>query len=285
MKERWTLYETYNEGELSGEYKLYAINSKGEYAKNPSEIRNYDRASNKLVNENGLYLFKGTQEDARQLDIAVTKKAITLNYSSEEDFDEIGWQNEDGIWTAYEETRNGSLKQKGEALRTETNPAIKMMFLYNTYFRYDGTHETAEAITQLRKENDIKLGALDLRFDLSNGDDVLEKYTTEVEMEDDENIKETYSIKDVSGKVTLNQDSLNAFSILENMHTLDAEYIYRDFKELVVELGYFTKEEMTDETPKVLAWMIPDTGCKGYPYRLLDKRENEFAKPNSKCRK
>ncbi len=276
VKERWTLYETYNEGELSGEYKLYAINSKGEYAKNPSEIRNYDRASNKLVNENGLYLFKGTQEDARQLDIAVTKKAITLNYSSEEDFDEIGWQNEDGIWTAYEETRNGSLKQKGEALRTETNPAIKMMFLYNTYFRYDGTHETAEAITQLRKENDIKLGALDLRFDLSNGDDVLEKYTTEVEMEDDENIKETYSIKDVSGKVTLNQDSLNAFSILENMHTLDAEYIYRDFKELVVELGYFTKEEMTDETPKVLAWMIPDTGCKGYPYRLLDKRENEF---------
>ncbi len=273
MKERWTLYEVYDEGELKNEFKLYAINSKGEYAQSPSEIRNYDKASSRLVSENGMYLFRGTQEEAQKLDIAVTKKAKTLSYSDDSDFESIGWQQEDGIWTAYRETKSETLRQTGEGLRTETNPAIKMMFLYNTYFRYDGTAETAEAITQLRKENDIKLGALDLKYDLSNGYDELEKHKTEVNVGND---KKTFSIKDVSGKVSLNQDSLNAFSMMENMDTLDADYIYRDFKELVVELGYFTKEEMTDELPKVLAWMVPDTGCKGYPYRLLDKRENEF---------
>ena len=53
----------------------------------------------------------------------------------------------------------------------------------------------------------------------------------------------SYEVRNYASTVTLEQDALNAFSILENTHTLDADYIYRDFKELVVELGYYTKEE------------------------------------------
>jgi hypothetical protein len=64
--------------------------------------------------------------------------------------------------------------------------------------------------------------------------------------------------------------------MLENAHTLDADYIYRDFKELVVELGYFTKEELTDEVPEVLAFPVVDIGSYQYPDRKIDKRENEY---------
>ncbi len=274
MRERWTLYETYTDGKLNGEYKLYAITSTGEYASDSSQIRNYDKARSKFKVENGMYLFDGTMDEAKELDIAVTKKAKTKNYNADE-YNDIGWtnQNKGGVWVAYEE-KDGNIKQVGEAMRAETNPLIKQMFLYNTYFRYDGTAETAAAITQLRNENGLPYGALDRTYDLSNGYDELKNYTTQVQLDDGET--KVYSIDDVSGRVMLNQDSLNAFSMMENTHTLDADYIYRDFKELVVELGYFTKEELTDETPRLFEWLVPDTGSYKYPYRPLDKRENEF---------
>ena len=140
----------------------------------------------------------------------------------------IEWNNVDGIWTAYE-VDGDSMKQTGEAMRGETNSVIKKLFLYNTYFRYDGSQDTAEAITKLRKENDISYGALDLKYDLSQDNSALEDVTTEIESDGS---KKTYSLKDVSGKVMFNHDSLNAFSMLENTHTVDADYIYRDFKEL-----------------------------------------------------
>ncbi len=277
MKERWTLYETHDSGPLNGEYKLYAIAPTGEYATSTAQIRNYDKASDKFTLENGMYLFGGTVEEAQELDVPVTKKAIAKEFTDEE-YEDIGWTNENkgGIWTAYE-VNGGKIKQIGEGMRTETNPLIKQMFLYNTYFRYDGSPETAEAITQFRNENNLPYGALDRTYDLSNGYDVLENYTTEVNVDGEET--KTYSIKDVSGKPgreLLNQDSLNIFSMMENTHTIDADYIYRDFKELVVELGYFTKEELTDETPRLLAWVIPGIGSYGYPKRFLDKKEAEF---------
>ncbi len=277
MKERWTLYETHNSGKLNGEYKLYAIAPTGEYATDPSQIRNYDKANGKFKVENGLYLFEGTIDEAQELDLAVTKKAIAVDFSDQE-YEDIGWTNENkgGIWVAYE-VDGGKVKQVGEGMRTETNPLIKQMFLYNTYFRYDGTDSAAEAITKLRNENNLPYGALDRTYDLSNGYEVLENQTTEVQL--DGGGTKTYSMKDVStklGREVLNQDSTNIFSMMENTHTIDADYIYKDFKELVVELGYFTKEELTDETPRLLAWVIPDVGSYGFPKRFLDKKENDF---------
>ncbi len=92
---------------------------------------------------------------------------------------------------------------------------------------------------------------------------------------DNEEVK-IYNVKDYSGQVSINQDSLNAFTMLENTHTLDADYIYRDFKELIVELGYFTKQELTDEIPKLLAFPIPNIGSCNYPERSIDKVEGEY---------
>ena len=207
----------------------------------------------------------------------------------------------------------GNIAQTGEGIRTVTNADIKKMFLANSYFRYDGNQETAEAITELRGfiANEIKdtYGMKHMAYGPLNEQIIKSDGTTEdfsnaiydkdgnrilsVVTEEDGSISIDYGsgkdvltadeikekgvkyVKDYSGQVTLNQDSLNAFSMLENTHTLDADYIYRDFKELVVELGYFEKEELTDETPRLLQWIVPDTGSDGYPKRSIDKKENE----------
>lgn len=178
---------------------------------------------------------------------------------------------------------NGNVVQTGEGLRTETNYKIKKMFLQNNYFKYDGSTDTADIITKLRnkvyeerkndsdKNNNIKYGPLtDAERELY----ISETSSTDADG-DGKNDVTKYYVKDYSGKVVLNQDSLNAFSMLENTHTLDADYIYRDFKELIVELGYFEKEELTDETPRLLQFLVPEIGSGGFPRRVLDKRENE----------
>ena len=193
-----------------------------------------------------------------------------------------------------------TIEQTGEGIRTETNALIKKMFLKNTYFRYDGTAKTAEVITALRNklltelkseyglsgdQTGIKYGALNeyYRYYFNGNDkpkvtDVTDRHYTSSALgitESDDEEKEYY-VRDYSGQVSLNQDSLNAFTMLENIHTLDADYIYRDFKELIVELGYFEREELTDEVPRLLEWLVPDVACKGYPNRSIDKRENEY---------
>ena len=251
MKERWTLYETYGSEnpEKEGEYKLYKIDDNGNY----------------------LDLYNGTKEEAEKKGIKVAKKAKTLNYNDEEDFEEINWhKNSFGKWTAYENV-NGMINQTGEGLRTETNPEIKKMFLKNRYFRYDGSAETAEIITALRKNINSSTNYYGpVKGTDSNGNKVDYSDVSAVVG------KEKYKVEDYSGEVSLNQDSLNAFSMLENEHTLDADYIYRDFKELIVELGYFKKEELTDETPRIMEFIVPKISSYGYPIRNLDKRENEY---------
>ncbi len=267
MKERWTLYETYAENEVGndkskvGEYKLYEINEDGTYKE-----------------ENGKpKLFDGTAEDAEKQGIKVSKKAKTINYEDEEQFEDVSWNKINGyLWSAYKQTDDGNIKQTGEGLRTETNPEIKKIFLENQYFRYDGSSKTADKITELRKkisksEDNLYYGPVK-----GIGPDGKEVDYTDTEIEDDEKEGQKIKISDLSGTVSLNQDSLNAFSMLENEHTLDADYIYRDFKELIVELGYFEKEELTDETPRLLEFLVPDIGSYLYPRRFIDKNENEY---------
>ena len=258
MKERWTLYETYpaDDPERAGEYKLYEINDDGTYKTSGGEY----------------ILFDGTADEAEKNGVKVAKKAQTIKYSNNSQFEEIEWnKNSWGIWTAYKINSSGSLTQTGEGLRTETNPEIKKMFLNNRYFRYDGSVETAEVIDKLRENINPKTNYYGPVKGIGpDGNEV--DYTSVTAVVDGE----TKKVEDFSGEVSLNQDSLNAFSMLENEHTLDADYIYRDFKELIVELGYFEKEELTDETPRLLEFLVPDIGSFQYPKRSIDKNENEF---------
>ena len=323
-KERWTLYETFNEddydldfGEYAknnyGDFKLYIINKEGYYCTSSdiSEI-----ASNPKVKQCGdNYIYLGTKEEANDEDIIVSKKAVVQDINDEKIYEDVDWNKIGSKWLAYKLVPlwDGDIKQTGEGLRTETNAAIKKMFLVNTYFRYDGTTSTAEVITALRKKikddylsnSTSEYGALNALttsgsrnvngfnvpnvYDFTENDGFKRSYSaTELGLPDDfisyytddmgnkvKNEKE-FKVSDYVGQVSLNQDSLNAFNMLENMHTLDADYIYRDFKELVVELGYFSKEELTDEAPRLLEWVVPETASIGYPKRNLDKRESEY---------
>ena len=287
MKERWTLYETYDESDGEpdkiGEFKLYKVNEDGSMGD----------------------LYEGTQEDAEKEGIAVSKKAEIVDLQN--DYQDLNWNLKNGVMSAYLENTNtdtpedyqavypditeedddyeikkdiyvkiittGSIEQTGEGQRGETNDKIKKMFLQNEYLRYDGSQDTAEIITKLRKQingedNENYYGPVE---GINNNDEEVDYTDVSVEIDGEE-----HKISEYSGKVNLNQDSLNAFSMLENTHTLDADYIYRDFKELIVELGYFEKEELTDETPRLLQWLIPDIGSGGYPNRTIDKNEHEF---------
>ena len=104
------------------------------------------------------------------------------------------------------------------------------------YYIYDGTVERAEKIQEARKKNDETLK---------------------------QNVKMT-------------KESLSAFTILEESETLDAQYIYRDLKELVIELGYFEREDFNSHEMKVLEWPVPDYFPGDWPNRKIEKQHVEY---------
>lgn len=240
--------------------------------------------------------YAGTKQDADNEGIKVAKKAETVSSGDAEDA--FGWKKDGYMYSAYEEKEepteraweplyeepeneiqkkvyfklktDNDIVQVEEGQRTQTNEKIKKIFLNNKYFKYDGSQETAEVIEKLREAiPDYSYGNLN--------DKNYEGVTVDVSRtsENGEYTK-TYKAKDYIGTADINQKSLSAFSMLENTHTLDADYIYRDFKELIVELGYFDKEDLAETTPRVFQWFIPEIGSGGYPIRALDKNENEI---------
>ena len=50
------------------------------------------------------------------------------------------------------------------------------------------------------------------------------------------------------------------FSILENMHSVEAETAYRMLKELVINLNYFTREDFKKPLKQVLLWPVERVG-------------------------
>lgn len=104
------------------------------------------------------------------------------------------------------------------------------------YYVYNGTVEKAEKIQEAR----------------AKGDD---------------------SIKE---EIKMTKESLGAFSILESSETIDAQYIYRDLKELVIELGYFEREDFEKEDLKTLLWPIPEFRRRGWPDRKYEKQIVEY---------
>lgn len=258
-KERWTDYEhTYDEdGNIV--YSLYKLNDDGS-----------------LSSEK----YEGTQEDAEKEGIKVAKKAVTeqvQNIAEEgtivdgEYWSAYKFEDTAGTWQLYADQAGegedsidinnkenvyikidimGNVTQIQDAQRGVTNPTIKQIFSTNKYYMYDGKSETADAIAEDREatKND----------------------------RDKDNTAEDKRNPDLIGSFTVDRDSLTAFNILENMNTFDADSIYRDFKELIVELDYFDKEELTQNPTVVWEWPIPECGSGGWPIRRFEKVENEF---------
>lgn len=104
------------------------------------------------------------------------------------------------------------------------------------YYIYDGTIATAKRIQQARASHD-------------------------------DSIKQN---------IQFTKDSLSAFTILENSETLDSKFIYRDLKELVIELGYFEREDFDEIEKQVLEWPIPDYIPGDWPDRKIEKQVTEY---------
>ena len=81
---------------------------------------------------------------------------------------------------------------------------------------------------------------------------------------------------DLVGTVQITKSSLNVFSILENTGSLDADYAYRDFKELIVELDYFDKEDLSTKIQSVFTWVLPTISPAGWPVRPWDKLNVDY---------
>ena len=261
--ERWTEYETKTitneDGEEEVVYQLYKLNDDGSLGEK------YD----------------GTSEDAKEEGIRVAKKTLgkTIgDIAAEGNIQPGGWFSDDywaayeyketeGSWEKYEgaegedaidlnnpgqiyyrETIKSNITQTQDGQRGPTNEKIKQIFSTNKYYVYDGTPERANLIEEDKAKTDRK---------------------KDNEPNDERN-------SDLISNFSVTRDSLTAFNMLENMNTLDSDAIYRDFKELIVELDYFDKEDLTNIPTEVFEWPIPECGSAGWPIRRFEKVEDVF---------
>lgn len=152
--------------------------------------------------------------------------------------------------TQSEQPKKGAINQHTKELfvgsgnndKNGTNPKPK-------YYIYDGSKETAQKIEDLKKKVKQQ-GLTESKIDSIDEDDVYRE-------------------------IDMNKNSLTAFSILENMKTDDADFILRDFKDLLVELDYFKKSDLEDKDVGVLDWIFPAYIPKTWP-------DSEFEKQNYK---
>lgn len=176
-----------------------------------------------------------------------------------------------GLTPVYEATK-GSVSQTDDGVRGPTNNIIKKLFL-DDYYLYDGSGARAALIEKAKEMVREKT----MFADKDNPDEFRKLFGEKKVIKATYNNQEvTATINDISGSVDLMQNSLTAFNILTNMHTLDAEYIYHDFKELVVELNYFDKEDLTEAEESVMMFPIAGVSSAGWPVTRYDKSEEFY---------
>ena len=289
--ERWTLYETYTEadekagnipeGFAVGDYKLYEYNE----STNEYKLFKGSKSEAESINEK---IAQGDTSVSRLVKKSLTKKITDIENISGLNDAKTKWtaykfENNSTDWTKiettgdagelvekykdrlyYKEDRINDIVQIEDGQRGPTNSKIKKMFINNKYYQYDGTINKADLIIADREKNPK------LYDNTKNGEKVQTSNNNKVTSPGDNRDQS------LLGKVSINKDSLRAFAMLENTHTLDADYIYKDFKELIVELNYFDKEELSDKIDKVLTWPLPDSGSSGWPIRAYQKGETFY---------
>jgi len=137
----------------------------------------------------------------------------------------------------FMETEHNSTKQKVDWYFIHINRPLK--YLSPTTNSYEDTKASVERINNALSF----MGVVNLRQPVS-----FDHVITETVTEDGE-IEETKTTTDVT--------ALTAFSILEGMKTESSQYIYRDLKEFLIELGYYTKAEFEYLSTNTLSWLLP----------------------------
>lgn len=160
------------------------------------------------------------------------------------------------------EMRNSTTTQSEQPKKGEINQHTKELFVGSgnndrngvnpkpKYYIYDGSKETAQKIEDLKQK--VKQQGLE---------------ESEIDSIDED---------DVYREIDMNKNSLAAFSILENMKTDDADFILRDFKDLLVELNYFKKSDLEDKDVGVLDWIFPAYIPQTWPDSEFEKQNYQY---------
>ena len=159
----------------------------------------------------------------------VYRKATTakkkISYESASDESALNKENVQVELDATLKADEGVVYQVCEPEAEGPNSSIIDIFT-DEYYRYDGTTATAKAI------NNAKY------YEQGKSIEVPTVEKQEVSFEDNK------------------ANALTAFSMLENMHSDAADFIYRNLKDLVVALQYFSKDELTTELENAMLWMV-----------------------------
>ena len=167
-----------------------------------------------------------------------TKATKTIDYESEDEDNILKTNNISVKLNATFQSDAGIIYQVCEPEATGPNASIIKVFR-GRYYRYDGSALTAKKIANTKAIAKNK---------------VTYKYNGE-----EYQVDNTQDMKVEKQKVNFKKNKTNtlvAFSILENVHTEAADYIYRNLKELVVKLGYFKESELAEELKNILLWPI-----------------------------
>lgn len=230
------------------------------------------------------YSYDGTRETA--LKISADEEAVLNwaenylrnNYSTAKNVANnlLGKYGRSAIRQTYSETFYGNSSLLVSAISTlsfDWEDVTEQWLDWQLDMYYSGIVEDEAA-------NDFVLD--DLAFIVTKDDDgniTSIRETTDLEYEPGEN--EEVRIGDPRNpdliRITnITKSSLEAFTILENTKTLASEYAYRDFKELIVELDYFDKEDLSDAIQSVFTWVLPEVSPIGWPVRPYDKQNTEY---------
>ena len=189
---------------------------------------------------------------------ATTAKKKILYESADEENSALSKHNIEVELDATLTADEGIVYQVCEPEATGPNRHILEIFS-DKYYKYDGTVETAKKIENAKLYE--KYGTESIGQDVTyNG----EKHTIE---------EPTVEKEEVSFEEN-KADALTAFSILENMHSEEAEFAYRNLKDLVINLGYFNKDELTSDLKNAMLWLIKSNN-KNEEFEV-EKDANEY---------
>lgn len=158
---------------------------------------------------------------------------------------------------------------------------IKKVFS-KSYYQYDGTAETAKKIAAARsidKGNDkYYYGGEEYSIEQK---DIEEKSEAAKARKAGDVENEYYSSPMVKKKVNFDKNkkiALQALAMLESMKTHASDEAYKNIKELLYSLEYFTEEELTTNTKQTLLWIADNGEVTGH-----EKWQTENVKTNSKA--
>lgn len=158
---------------------------------------------------------------------------------------------------------------------------IKKVFS-KSYYQYDGTAETAKKIAAARsidKGNDkYYYGGEEYSIEQ---EEIEEKSEAAKARKAGDVENEYYSSPMVKRKVNFEKNkkiALQALAMLESMKTHASDEAYKNIKELLYSLEYFTEEELTTNTKQTLLWIADNGEVTGH-----EKWQTENVKTNSKA--